>query len=363
MESQDIKYNYDTLWKFIIRPPRDEYTEEELGESHFIYHRKTYTRTDYSIISSEGYTLKCSFIQPDPECRPKEEMPVVIYLHGNSSSRLEGLRMANILLKKNINFFIFDFAGSGMSEGKYISLGYHEKDDVKTVIDFLERIPGVGKIGLWGRSMGAATAMLYAHNDSRIKAICMDSPFADFSKLAKELCLKHVPKLPGFLVDAAMSIVNRSVKKKNGLDIYKLRPIDCAGKTTIPAFFIHALNDELINIEHSIELCDKYGGEKSLNSCKGGHNSIRPRDVVDKVGDFFAKYLCDGNIDDIEEDSFKNDFGILNETYKENGKDIGHSQDLNFLKDIFSNIKPGDLEKEKKKEEENKKIENGNDKK
>ena len=107
MESQDIKYNYDTLWKFIIRPPRDEYTEEELGESHFIYHRKTYTRTDYSIISSEGYTLKCSFIQPDPECRPKEEMPVVIYLHGNSSSRLEGLRMANILLKKNINFFIF----------------------------------------------------------------------------------------------------------------------------------------------------------------------------------------------------------------------------------------------------------------
>ena len=46
-----------------------------------------------------------------------------------------------------------------------------------------------------------------------------------------------------------MSIVNRSVKKKNGLDIYKLRPIDCAGKTTIPAFFIHALNDELINIE------------------------------------------------------------------------------------------------------------------
>jgi hypothetical protein len=191
----------------------------------------------------------------------------------------------------------------------------------------------------------------------------MDSPFADFSKLAKELCLKQVPKLPGFLVDAAMSIVNRSVKKKNGLDIYKLRPIDCAGKTTIPAFFIHALNDELINIEHSIELCDKYGGEKSLNSCKGGHNSIRPRDVVDKVGDFFAKYLCDGNIDDIEEDSFKNDFGILNETYKENGKDIGHSQDLNFLKDIFSNIKPGDLEKEKKKEEENKKIENGNDKK
>jgi hypothetical protein len=50
-------------------------------------------------------------------------MPVVIYLHGNSSSRLEGLRIAPELLKRNINLFIFDFAGSGRSEGDYVSLG------------------------------------------------------------------------------------------------------------------------------------------------------------------------------------------------------------------------------------------------
>ena len=52
-------------------------------------------------------------------------MPVVIYLHGNSSSRIEGLNVARELLKRNINLFVFDFAGSGLSEGEYISLGYH----------------------------------------------------------------------------------------------------------------------------------------------------------------------------------------------------------------------------------------------
>jgi len=284
-------------------------------------------------------------------------MPVVIYLHGNSSSRLEGLRMAHILLKNDINLFIFDFAGSGISEGEYISLGYHEKDDIKTVIDFLERIPGVGKIGLWGRSMGAATTMLYAHNDKRIKAICMDSPFADFSKLAKELCLKQVSKLPGFLIDAAMSLVRSTVKKKNGLDIYKLKPINCAEKTTIPAFFIHALNDELINIEHSIELCEKYGGEKSLNSCNGGHNSVRPREICDKIGEFFSKYLNDGNVDDVDvvDEIYlkhKDDFEYLKESYNEDEKDIGHPQNFAQLKNVLSNHKIEDLEKEKKKEEE-----------
>ncbi len=77
-------------------------------------------------------------------------MPVVIYLHGNSSSRLEGLKIATELLKRDINIFVFDFAGCGLSEGEYISLGWHEKSDLKIIIDFVERIPGVCKIGLWG---------------------------------------------------------------------------------------------------------------------------------------------------------------------------------------------------------------------
>jgi hypothetical protein len=50
-------------------------------------------------------------------------MPVLIYLHGNSSSRLEGLKIATELFRRNINLFVFDFAGCGLSEGDYISLG------------------------------------------------------------------------------------------------------------------------------------------------------------------------------------------------------------------------------------------------
>jgi alpha/beta superfamily hydrolase len=78
-------------------------------------------------------------------------MPVVIYLHGNSSSRLEGLKVATELLKKDINIFVFDFAGCGLSEGEYISLGWYEKEDLKLIVDFVGKIPGVSKIGLWGK--------------------------------------------------------------------------------------------------------------------------------------------------------------------------------------------------------------------
>ena len=115
-KKDDIKFSYETLWKFIIRPPRDEYTESNLGKTPFHFNSKKYIRRDFDIMSTQGYILKCSFIEPTKEYRPSVKMPVVIYLHGNSSSRIEGLTMAKVILKRDINLFVFDFAGSGLSE-------------------------------------------------------------------------------------------------------------------------------------------------------------------------------------------------------------------------------------------------------
>ena len=291
MESNNNKISYETLWKFIIRPPRDEYEEELLGNFVFTYRDKQYQRKDYDLISSEGYIMKCSFIEPTDKYRPTFEMPVVLYLHGNSSSRLEGLNNLEVLLKNNINLFVIDFPGCGLSEGEYISLGYHEKNDVKIIVDFIENLPGVSKIGIWGRSMGAATTLLYTYKDPRIFAICIDSPFENFKRLAEELVIKQI-KLPKFIIDGALKIVQGTIKKKNGLDIYKLKPLENVSNTFQPALFIHAINDELINVEHSINLFNNYGGPKSLKCCdKGGHNSRRPKIIKKEIGDFFYKYL------------------------------------------------------------------------
>ena len=291
MEDNKPKISYETLWKFIIRPPRDEYDEELLGNRYFSYKHKHYQRKDYDLISSQGYLMKCSFIEPIESCRPSVEMPVVLYLHGNSSSRLEGLNNLEILLKHNINLFVIDFPGCGLSEGEYISLGYHEKDDVKILVDFLENMPGVSRIGLWGRSMGAATTLLYTYKDPRISAICVDSPFEKFKKLAEELVVKQI-NLPTFIIDGALKIVQGTVKSKNGLDIYKLKPIEHVANTYQPALFIHAINDELINVEHGINLFNNYGGPKSLKCCdKGGHNTKRPKIIKKEIGEFFYKYL------------------------------------------------------------------------
>ena len=201
--------------------------------------------------------------------------------------------MVPALLKHNINLFVFDFSGSGISEGDYISLGMNEKEDLSVIVDFVSKIPGVGNIGLWGRSMGAATAMLYCKTDKRIKAAVFDSPFTEFRLLAKQLCSNY-KSIPFWLVDFAFLFIKKTIISKNGLDIDKLVPIECAKETKTPGFFVHAMNDELIPLEHSLKLYEEYGGEKSLNVCEGGHNTKRKKHIIDKIGKFYTKYLYPG---------------------------------------------------------------------
>lgn len=49
-----------------------------------------------------------------------------------------------------VSLFCFDCAGSGLSEGEFISLGWYERDDVDTVVEWLRNSNRVSTIGLWG---------------------------------------------------------------------------------------------------------------------------------------------------------------------------------------------------------------------
>lgn len=84
--------------------------------------------------------------------------------------------------------FSFDFSGCGLSEGRYISLGWYERDDLAIVIKYLRESNKVSTIGLWGRSMGAITAMMHADRDPSIAGLVLDSGFASLRLLAEDLC-------------------------------------------------------------------------------------------------------------------------------------------------------------------------------
>lgn len=154
-------------------------------------------RTDIRLKNKRGLHLECSHFEP--QRRPCKKLPCVIYLHGNSSSRMEAIGAVSHLLPMNITLFCFDFAGCGHSEGDYISLGWYEKDDVEVVIDHLRKTDMISTVGLWGRSMGAATAIMHAERDFSIGGLALDSPFSSMKILLWEIAKKN-SKMPKFIL-------------------------------------------------------------------------------------------------------------------------------------------------------------------
>ena len=126
-----IKNSYQALVHAIIRPPRSQYDASKLGPVQFHFCGKSFKRTDFKLVNSREQRFCCSLWEPIDSDRESAMLPCVIYMHGNSSSRLEALSSLSLVLGIGATLLSFDFSGSGHSDGEYVSLGYFEKDDLQ----------------------------------------------------------------------------------------------------------------------------------------------------------------------------------------------------------------------------------------
>jgi dienelactone hydrolase len=183
-----------------------------------------------------------------------------------------------------------------MSDGEYVSLGYWEKDDLAKVIEYLRTCDEVSAIGLWGRSMGAVTALLHADRDPSIGAMVLDSPFHDLGYLLRELATsKYVAiSIPSFFLEAAIAIVGNVIASKVGFQIDDLKPIDHVDATFVPALFVGGEDDDFIHPHHTRKLYEKYAGDAELKIVPGDHNTPRPLGLLRAIGMFFCRaFRCD----------------------------------------------------------------------
>ncbi|KAL6839478.1 hypothetical protein ACP4OV_030748 [Aristida adscensionis] len=248
---------------FVIRPPRAEYNPDQyLWEPEFTLAGRKYRRLDLEQLTNErSQTLKCSHYVPAviPE---DTALPCVIYCHGNSGCRADANEAAVILLPSNITLFTLDFAGSGLSGGEYVSLGWHE-----------------------------FTSLLYGAEDPSIAGMVLDSAFSNLYDLMMELVEVYKIRVPKFTVKMAVQYMRRVIQRRAKFDIMDLNVVQFAPKTFIPALFGHASNDMFIQPHHTDRIHQAYAGDKNLIKFEGDHNSPRPQFYYDSVSIFFYNVL------------------------------------------------------------------------
>mmetsp|Transcript_43102 Transcript_43102/g.99265 ORF Transcript_43102/g.99265 Transcript_43102/m.99265 type:complete len:427 (+) Transcript_43102:94-1374(+) len=285
----------DIWWKLVIRPPRKTYELAELGNQKFRFGNTNFMRKDVQVMNSRGLKLECSHFVPMEES--SSNRPCVIYVHGNSSSRLEAAGPLRVLLPLNITVFCFDSSGSGRSEGDYISLGHYEEKDLQAVMQYLKLTRSASRLAVWGRSTGAVAAIFRAAEDPSVAACVLDSPFSSFRSVAEEMAGKGAIGIPGFMTEMVLKNMREEILNRANFDIEELVPLKRAPKSNSPALFAVAEDDGFVGPHHTKRLHAAWGCvDKKLATFTGGHNGPRPLWFLEQAAAFLNSHICSSKV-------------------------------------------------------------------
>ncbi|CCW67952.1 unnamed protein product [Phytomonas sp. Hart1] len=244
-----------------------------------------------------GLTIQCSWYKPvmlDEHGSPKvERRPCVIYCHGNCGSRRDALDAINVL-ESGFTLFAFDFCGCGKSDGEYISMGYYERQDLAAVVEYLRKqVEEVSSIAIWGRSMGAVTAIMYAAGDPSINCIVCDSPFSSLKELIDDLVTEHTESvsccIPNFCKRGAVNVIRKNIIKRAMFDIDDVDTVKFARDCKVQTMLIHGEDDDFVLPEHSKRIFNAFKGSCVRTLVRGEHNDKRAPNVYMKILDFITQ--------------------------------------------------------------------------
>jgi fermentation-respiration switch protein FrsA (DUF1100 family) len=236
----------------------------------------------------DGLKLSGWFIR-----QKKKPRGTIIFLHGVGDCKIAGIPFAQALYEKGFNLFLYDSRQHGESEGYYCTYGFYEKQDVSAVLSYLQSRTDIkiGKIGVFGTSMGGAVAILATALDHRITAVISEGTYTALRVVFVDY-QKRIIKLPWhFLRNVALVHSQKLAHFKARL----VAPIEDIKRVHVPIMIVHGKNDTFIKSEYSKLLYDAANEPKQLLLIDGaGHTNVWDvggEAYAHSVASFFLKHL------------------------------------------------------------------------
>lgn len=145
------------------------------------------------------------------------------------------------------DLLIIDERAIGKSEGRYITFGVKEKDDIQRWISWTKENQSL-PVYLYGTSMGAASVLMASEDQNNtVSGIIADSPFTDAYDELKDFS-HRILKLPEHPFMDTLSFFYRLFVKADmkETDVMKILP-----DTSMPILIFHGTNDFFCNVKMS----------------------------------------------------------------------------------------------------------------
>ena len=183
-------------------------------------------------------------------------VPTIIFVHGLGSTRAgdEAVGLASRLWAEGFNILLFDLRGHGTSDDGNVSGGYFEQNDLLGAYDFLiSQGVSSGSIGVIGFSMGAAASVLGVAQEPGIRALVIDSSFANASDLITQEVARRTP-MPKWLVPLFGPGTKLAADVIHDIKLGEIDPESAASGITYPILVIHGMEDERIPMEQGLRV-------------------------------------------------------------------------------------------------------------
>ena len=236
----------------------------------------------------DGLKLNCWFVR-----QKKKAHGTIIFLHGVGDCKIAGVPFARSLYDRGFNIFLYDSRQHGESEGYYCTYGFYEKHDVSAIISYLQTRTDVkiGKIGIYGTSMGGAVAIQAAAIDPRIVCVVSEGSYTALRVVFVDY-QKRIIKLPWhFLRNIALVQSQKMANFKARL----VTPLEDIKRVHVPVLIVHGKNDSFIRSDYSMLLYEAANKPKQLLLIEdAGHNDvweIGGTNYENSIASFFKEHL------------------------------------------------------------------------
>lgn len=172
----------------------------------------------------------------------------ILLLHGRGDNRSMFVRQRQLAwLHPEYNVLAIDLRNHGESEGNVTTFAYGEGRDALAGLDYLKR-RGNRHLGVYGISLGGATAIRAAALSNEVKAVVDDCAYATVVSAFKGFISFMWAPNPVLIASAAVTRANRML----GIDMTTSEPLEQVEKIAPrPFLVIHGEADQYITVENS----------------------------------------------------------------------------------------------------------------